>query len=68
YNNGHNQSTRPKTNQRLKPHQQVALKEFLDQVNNVGFGIRIELVHTTANAILAEAHTGDGSIPQVGYN
>ncbi|KAF1997826.1 hypothetical protein P154DRAFT_524543 [Amniculicola lignicola CBS 123094] len=53
---------------RLKPHQQVALKEFLDQVDNVGFGIYIELVRTTANAILAKAHTGNGSIPQVGYN
>ena len=46
-------STRRAPNRRLDNAEELALKQFLDHMDSIRFGIRKEMVRDTANLILA---------------
>src|SRR3954465_14577199 len=64
YNGGKSRSDRDRTNDRLSPYQDLALLQFLDHIDSIGFGIRHELIRSTANAILANGHDGNSDPPR----
>ena len=44
-------------NSKLNTVQEAALKQFLDHINSIGFGIRKSIVQGAADAILAQNYT-----------
>ena len=67
-----NKSTRRAPNRRLDDAEELILKQFLDHVDSIRFGIQKEMVCNTANSILAQNHTilynNDELPPQVGIH
>ncbi|OCK95583.1 uncharacterized protein K441DRAFT_555906, partial [Cenococcum geophilum 1.58] len=49
---------------------EVALKQFLDHIDSIGFSIRKSIVRGVANAILAQNYTPlyDEELPTVGLH
>ncbi|KAF2194234.1 hypothetical protein K469DRAFT_493185, partial [Zopfia rhizophila CBS 207.26] len=68
YKGGHNKKTRPKPKPLLTDDQELALEQFLDTINDIGFGIHKDLVAQYCNKILEAAHEGSGKPPQCGKN
>ena len=66
YKGGNSRSTRPPTNKLLTEEQEVALKHFLNAINNIGFSIHKALVEQQCNALLALSYTGPKEPPQCG--
>jgi hypothetical protein len=66
YQGGNNRTTRPSTNKLLTDEQEVALKHFLDSIDDIGFGIHKSLVEQQCDALLALSHTGPGDPPRCG--
>ena len=55
-------------NSKLNTAQEAALKQFLDHINSIGFGIRKSIVWGAADAILAQNYTSlyDEEPPTIG--
>jgi hypothetical protein len=70
YKGGANRCTRRQPNSRLDTAQEAALKQFLDHIDSIGFGIRKSMVRDAANAILAQNYTPlyDEEPPTVGLH
>ena len=66
YKGGNSCSTRPPTNKLLTEEQEVALKHFLDAIDDIGFGIHKALVEQQCDALLALSHTGPEEPPRCG--
>jgi len=57
YQGYNNKSTRRAPNRRLDNAKELALKQFLNHIDSIRFGIQKEMVRDAANLILAQNHT-----------
>ncbi|OCL00963.1 uncharacterized protein K441DRAFT_532227, partial [Cenococcum geophilum 1.58] len=68
YKGGKNRKTCLKINALLTEEQDYSLLRYIDFVDNIGFGVRHNLVRQQCDAILAASHTGAGSPPYCGVH